>query len=483
MLEQMKQIIILLVLGFPVVAQIAGMSKLNVIAVNIIMMLAFIWGLERLSATLKPVVPPVVPPVAATEDTELEPTIRRRILRSEATHGMAPEENLKTMQIFVNTMSGSTFTFQVKPTDTVHSVKLLIEWTEGILVAEHELIFDGKQLQDGMMLCKCGIQDGSDLTLVVFEKISIKVFHDFGDPRDNDYNLMTVYPADTVLDVKKALGLIHRVAAKDIELSFVEGHEYDPEDPDEPIEDYSEIQFIPMHDNCTLESYGIKNLSCIRADSDCSYGHPDDDDEDEDEDNEEGNERGNEEGNEGNDKMQIFVNTLAGRTFTLKVEAGYTIEEVKVKISNKEGIPLYQQQLVLAEQQLEDGMMLWNYGIQDGSELTLLLVESFEIEIKRQEDDSFKLTTMMMMNVRGSDTINDIKAKIHAHEPESRLKCMRLMKSVLEHDEDDHEDYQDDEMLEDGEKTLADYDITKANKRMWIYVDWEGSGDEGEDDA
>jgi ubiquitin len=71
--------------------------------------------------------------------------------------------------------------------------------------------------------------------------------------------------------------------------------------------------------------------------------------------------------------MQIFVKTLAGKTITVEVHPSMAVNDIKMAVSRRVGIPPQEQRLIFAGKQLEDFRTLLDYNVQNETTLHLVL--------------------------------------------------------------------------------------------------------------
>ncbi|KAF5763129.1 putative Ubiquitin-like domain-containing protein [Helianthus annuus] len=227
------------------------------------------------------------------------------------------------MEIFVETLKGNTISLSVEPTYTIANVKSKIEDEECIPVDEQALVFNQMVLDDSGTLFDFHIKNNSTLRVMRKSKGSVKkTIQIFIKTPTGETLAQEVNSSDTIANIKAKIQNKVCIPCDEQALIFDD---------------------VVLDNISTLAEFRIFKESMLTL-MRISRGF-----------------------------MRLFIKTLTGKTITLEVKPSATIRDVKSKICDTEGIPVYQQRLVFKGNELDDGPTLSDYNIHNDATVALIL--------------------------------------------------------------------------------------------------------------
>jgi len=238
----------------------------------------------------------------------------------------------KDMKIFVKTPTDKIYMFSVKSSDTMDRIKYKIEEKMGYLGEEQHLYYGNLELENNSTFSNYNIQQESILSLVLNKSIKNEL--------ETNNNIIEIFVKTTdkkIIPLKvKLTDTIKKIKYKIQDLEGISpNHQFILIDNNKCLK--------YLKDSQTLSYYNIQEKEVLNLYS--FYGN----------------------------KLPIFIRTFRGRIFILECKPTDTIEIVKKKIKEREGIPLDHQYLVFNNNQLKNDSTLSDYNIKKGSIIHFIL--------------------------------------------------------------------------------------------------------------
>ena len=268
------------------------------------------------------------------------------------------------MEIYIALPTGDVISLEGEASNTIKYMKEKIQAKEGIPSDQQSLIIDtgqrSKELTDDCLLSDCS-SDSNSTQLQLILKVGMQINIIMLQPTHQEKIItLNMKASDTIATLKTQIEITEDIRPHNQKLVF-HGKE--------------------LYNTHQLSHYRISKNDILHL-----FSKPD---------------------------MHIFVKMLIGKTITLEVDPSDTIEMVKGKIQDSQGVHCDEQKLIIAGRELRDRHTLAYYNIQSGFRLHLALNnpgKKYQCIIQIDIQPTGKIITL---RVDRSDTVATVKRMVH----------------------------------------------------------------------